>query len=283
MEASTKPRLPINGIDSTTVGASPRQPALARLGSLFGGGFTVNQSARFSDVQNPGGIELRNLSVRHGRRLALEDVSGWFKPGSLTAVIGPNGAGKSTLLDTLAGLIRPSRGQVICPARATYRIAYLPQQARLDRDYPVTVREIVGLGLWHSFGYFRSLAPALVQRLDQAIEAVGLADLATRRIAELSVGQMQRALFARLLLLDAEVMLLDEPFAAVDAATVDALLALVTRWHTQQRTVIAVLHDFEQAKAYFPSTLLLARTAIAWGETPSTLTNENLARAGSFG
>ena len=108
---------------------------------------------------------------------------------------------------------------------------------------------------------------------------MGLANLTRRRIAELSVGQIQRALFARLLLLDAQVMLLDEPFAAVDAGTVEALLALIARWHNQHRTVIAVVHDFDQVRAHFPSTLLLARTSIAWGETPSVLTDENLAKA----
>jgi len=225
------------------------------------------------------GIEVREISVRHGRRLALEGVSGRFEPGSLTAIVGPNGAGKSTLLNVLAGLTRPYRGEVVCSARARHGLAYLPQQTEIDRDYPVTVGEIVGLGLWRNFGAFRTPAPALADRIAEALGAVGLTDLIDRRIAELSVGQVRRAFFARLLLLDAEVLLLDEPFAAVDAGTVDVLLALLARWHAQRRTVIAVVHDLDQARAHFPSTLILARTPVAWGETGSVLTDRNLAKA----
>lgn len=224
-------------------------------------------------------IDVRNLSVRHGRRLALEGVSGRFERGSLTAVVGPNGAGKSTLLNVLAGLMRPHRGDVVCAARGRNRVAYLQQQTELDRDYPVTVAEIVGLGLWRDVGAFRAPAPGLAERVANAVEAVGLTDMAGRRIAELSVGQLRRAFFARLLLLDAEVVLLDEPFAAVDAPTVNALLALIARWHAEQRTVIAVVHDFAQVRAHFPSTLILARTPIAWGETSAVLTDHNLAKA----
>ncbi len=197
----------------------------------------------------------------------------------MTAVVGPNGAGKSTLLNALAGLERPFRGNIVCPARGRNRLAYLPQLAGLDLDYPVTVREFVGIGLWREFGAFRSPAASSAQRIAEAVEAVGLTGSITRPIGELSVGQMRRAFFARLLLQDAEVLLLDEPFAAVDTGTVAALLALIARWHRERRTVIAVVHDFAQVRAYFPSTLILARTQIAWGDTDSVLTDGNLARA----
>ena len=224
------------------------------------------------------GIDVRNIWVRHGRRVALEGISGRFEPGSLTAIVGPNGAGKSTLLNVLAGLTRPYRGDVVCTARARRRVAYLQQQTELDRDYPVTVGEIVGLGLWRGFGAFRTPAPALAQSVAEAVEAVGLTDLIDRRIGELSVGQLRRAFFARLLLLDSEVVLLDEPFAAVDARTLESLLALMASWHAEGRTVIAVVHDFDQVRAHFPSTLILARTLVAWGETRSVLTDRNLAK-----
>jgi zinc/manganese transport system ATP-binding protein len=224
-------------------------------------------------------IELRNISVRHGRRIALEPFSGRFETGSLTAVVGPNGAGKSTLLNVLAGLTRPNSGTVTCAARDRNRVAYLQQQQDLDREYPVTVGEIVGLGLWRDFGAFRTPAPPLAERVAEAIEGVGLTDLIDRRIAELSAGQMRRAFFARLLLLDAEIILLDEPFAAIDAPTVEALLTLIAGWHRDGRTVIAVVHDFDQVRAHFPSSLILARKPIAWGETTDVLTDHNLARA----
>jgi zinc/manganese transport system ATP-binding protein len=228
------------------------------------------------DHPRPMAITLTNLSVRHGRRVALDSLTGRFDPGSLTAVVGPNGAGKSTLLNALAGLTRPSTGTITNPALTRNRLAYLQQQQDLDRDYPVTVGEIVALGLWRAFGPLRTPPPTLAEQTATAIEAVGLTGLATRRIAELSVGQMRRAFFARLLLLDAEVILLDEPFAAVDARTVEALLALIAQWHSEGRTVIAVVHDFDQVRAYFPDTLILARHPIAWGPTEGVLTDHNL-------
>jgi zinc/manganese transport system ATP-binding protein len=227
----------------------------------------------------PAAIELTNLSVRHGRRIALDSLTGRFDPGSLTAVVGPNGAGKSTLLNVLAGLTRPSAGTISNPALTRNRLAYLQQQQDLDRDYPVTVAEIVALGLWRAFGAFRAPPPTLAEQAAAAIEAVGLTGLGTRRIAELSVGQMRRAFFARLLLLDADVILLDEPFAAVDAQTVEALLMLIARWHHERRTVIAVVHDFDQVRAHFPDTLVLARHLIGWGPTETVLTDHNLAQS----
>ncbi len=225
---------------------------------------------------HPTAITLTNLSVRHGRRIALDSLTGRFDPGSLTAVVGPNCAGKSTLLNALAGLTRPSTGTIANPALTRNRLAYLQQQQDLDRDYPVTVAEIVALGLWRAFGPLRTPPPALAEQTAAAIDSVGLTGLATRRIAELSVGQMRRASFARLKLLDAEVILLDEPFAAVDARTVEALLTLIANWQSEGRTVIAVVHDFDQVRAHFPDTLILARHLIAWGPTETVLTDHNL-------
>ncbi len=217
--------------------------------------------------------------MRHGLHVALEGVNGRFASGSLTAVVGPNGAGKSTLLNVLAGLTRPNRGEVVCGARARRRMAYLQQQTELDRDFPVTVAELVGLGLWRSFGAFGTPRRPVADRTTEAISAVGLLDSIDRRIGELSVGQLRRAFFARLMLLDAEVMLLDEPFAAVDTRTVESLLALMARWHDEGRTIIAVMHEFDQVRAHFPSALLLMRSPIAWGDTSVVLTKDNLAKA----
>ena len=245
------------------------------------GGYRPDLPGELSPPFSDNGIDVRNIVVRHGRRVALEGVNGRFMPGSLTAVVGPNGAGKSSLLNALAGIARPYRGDIVCPASARRRVAYLPQQAELDRDYPVAVGEFVGLGRWRNFGAFRAPEEDLAVCVDRAVGAVGLAGSIDRRIGELSVGQMQRALFARLMLLDAEILLLDEPFAAVDARTVEDLLALVARWHHQGRTVIAVVHDLAQVRAHFPSALMLARTQIAWGETACVLTDENLAKARS--
>ena len=179
----------------------------------------------------------------------------------------------------LAGLARPYAGDVTCAARRRNRVAYLQQQAELDGDFPVTVGEVIGIGRWRQFGVARAPAADLADGIAEAAEAVGLTGLLDRRITELSVGQVQRAFFARLLLLDPEIILLDEPFAAVDARTQQALLALMARWHEQRRTVIAVVHDLEQARTHFPSSLILARMPIAWGATSDVLTDHNLAQA----
>ncbi len=216
-----------------------------------------------------GRIELHNVTVRYGRRLALEAVSGEFAAGSLTAVVGANGAGKSTLLAAIAGTVRLASGTVERPT--AQRLSYLPQLAAVDADFPLTVAELIMLGGWREFGAFRAPTPGLRKRADAAAAAVGLAGRLGRRIGELSVGELQRALFARLIVQDAAVILLDEPFASVDAGTTPVLLDLVTQWHREGRTVVAVLHDLELVRARFPSTLVLARRCIAWGATEAAL------------
>lgn len=231
------------------------------------------------ELAGPAGIGLRDVSLAYGRHLALSGVTGDFPAGSLTAVVGPNGAGKSSLLDVLAGIRRPTGGRVILPALARRQLAFLPQQAKVDRDYPVTVFEFVAIGLWRSLGAMRRPAPQDRQAVDEAIAAVGLRDLAARTIDRLSTGQMQRVLFARLIVQDAGMILLDEPFAAVDEPTTADLLALVAAWHRQGRIVVAVMHDLAQVRAHFPATLLLAGTPIAWGDTGAVLTDANLARS----
>jgi zinc/manganese transport system ATP-binding protein len=223
-------------------------------------------------------IEIRDLSVRYGNRPALQNLTGTFAAASLTAVVGPNGAGKSTLLKALTGIVRTRRGAIVALSDRR-RVAYLPQQTAVDRGFPVTVGEFIALGGWRCFGAFRSAPPDIAERVAEAIAAVGLDPLVGRQIADLSVGQFQRALFARLMMQDADVLLLDEPFAAIDERTREDLLQLLRRWHDEGRTIIAVLHDLADVHAHFPMTLLLARRSIGWGETAAVLTSENLARA----
>jgi len=215
------------------------------------------------------GVRLRDVTVRYGRRVALENISGAFAPGSLTAVVGANGAGKSTLLATIAGTVRPARGMVERPSRRA--LAYLPQSASVDRDFPVTVAELIALGGWCEFGAFRAAGRALPPKVEAAAEAMGLTGHLRRRIASLSAGEFQRALFARVVVQDAGVILLDEPFAGVDAQTLTVSLRQVDDWHRQGRTVIAVLHDLDVVRARFPATLVLARRCLAWGETAAAL------------
>ncbi len=214
-------------------------------------------------------VVLHDVTVRYGRRIALETISGAFAPGSLTAVVGANGAGKSTLLAAIAGTVRLSSGSVECAARQ--RLAFLPQLATIDAEFPLTVGELILLGGWREFGAFRTPGLELRTRAAAAAASVGMAEHLGRRIGELSVGQLQRALFARLMMQDAAVILLDEPFAPVDAQTSAMLLDLIMKWHHDGRTIITVLHDLDLVRARFPSTLVLARRCVAWGATEAAL------------
>lgn len=225
---------------------------------------------------NPAEIRLTDLTVAHARRPAVHHVSGHFAPGSLTAVVGPNGAGKSTLLRALAGLHRPDAGRI---EGAAGQVALLPQAAALDRGFPLSCLDLVLFGLWREAGAFRAIGAAGRDRARAALAAVGLDGFAARSVGSLSAGQFQRVLFARLLLQDAPVILLDEPFNALDARTAADLLAMVHRWHGEGRTVVAVLHDLELVRREFPETLLLARDCLGWGATPAVLTAANRLRA----
>lgn len=224
-------------------------------------------------------VRVDNLTLSYRRHPAVHHVSGEFSPGSFTAIFGPNGAGKSTLLKGIVGLIKPDSGRVVLDGVARHDIGYLPQQSALDRAFPMRVLDVAAMGLWRKAGIFRAIGRKSLDHVEAALAAVGLTGFEDRLIGTLSGGQFQRALFARLLLQDARLILLDEPFTAIDARTCDDLLALIARWHAEGRTVVTVLHDLELVREHIPETLLLAREKVAWGPTAEVLTDENLARA----
>lgn len=227
----------------------------------------------------PTAISLHDLTLGYDRHPAVHHLDGRFPSGSMTAVVGPNGSGKSTLLKGLTGILAPLEGRVDRGRLQPGDIAYLPQQAEIDRSFPISVMETVLLGHWRRMGLFRRVTAAMRRQGEEALATVGLDGFAGRPIASLSAGQFQRVLFARMLLQDCRVVLLDEPFTAIDARTTADLLAVVARWHGERRTVVAVLHDLEQVREHFPETLLLAREPVAWGPTGRVLTPEHLLRA----
>ncbi len=225
-------------------------------------------------------IRFDDLTLGYDRHPAVHHLDGTIPAGSLTAVVGPNGAGKSTLLKGIAGTLKPLGGRIAVEGdEARQRIAYLPQAADIDRSFPVGVYDLVAMGLWNRAGLFGGIGRRERARIDEAIAAVGLTGFERRSIGTLSGGQMQRVLFARLLLQDASVILLDEPFTAIDAKTTADLLDLVRRWHAEARTIVAVLHDMDVVRRVFPQTLLIAREPVAWGDTDRVLSAENLLRA----
>jgi zinc/manganese transport system ATP-binding protein len=224
-------------------------------------------------------LEFKNLTLGYDRHPAVHHLNGKVAEGALLAVVGPNGAGKSTLLKGIVGALDPLTGEIDRNGAKKETIAYLPQLAEIDRSFPIDVYDLVAMGLWHSAGLFGGIGRAQKRKIEEAISTVGLDGFENRPIGTLSGGQMQRALFARLLLQDARLILLDEPFAALDENTIADLSGLISRWHGERRTIITVLHDLDLVRARFPESLLLAREAVAWGPTKEVLTEDNLAKA----
>ncbi|MCI0601016.1 MAG: ABC transporter ATP-binding protein [Beijerinckiaceae bacterium] len=227
-------------------------------------------------------IRFSNVTLGYDRHPAVHHLDGEVERGALLAICGPNGAGKSTLLKGIAGTLAPLSGVITLSGLKLREIAYLPQAADIDKSFPINVFDLVAMGLWNHCGTFGGITGRDSSKIHGAIAAVGLDGFEGRPIATLSGGQLQRMLFARLLMQDAPLILLDEPFTAVDSRTVADLLALVARWHKEDRTVLVVSHDLDLVRSHFPQTLLLAREAIAKGKTNAVLTPGNLQKARSM-
>jgi zinc/manganese transport system ATP-binding protein len=224
-------------------------------------------------------LEFEDLTLGYAGHPAVHHLSGSVACGTLTAVIGANGSGKSTLMKGIAGIVKPMSGH--CKGRFQ-RLAYLPQQSEVDRSFPSRVIDLVSLGFWQRRGLLGRLNAADKEELATALNTVGLPGFEKRPLDSLSGGQFQRALFARAMLQDADLILLDEPFNAVDIRTVRDLIGLVRQWGAEGRTVLCVLHDHSLVREHFPQAILLAREVIAWGPTKEALAPENLLRARHF-
>lgn len=227
-------------------------------------------------------IVINNLTISYRGRPAVHHLNTAFDEGGMYAIFGPNGAGKSTLLKAIMGLLRPNTGSVMWQELAQHQIAYLPQQADIDRCQPMNVFELAAMGLWYEIGFFGRVDCVQRQRIQAALARVEMSDFATRNIGELSNGQFQRVLLARMLVQDARFLLLDEPFNAVDARTTYALLEVLRQENQRGKAVIAVLHDYEQVRAYFPQTLLIAREKVAEGKTEDVLSEALLQQANAL-
>lgn len=235
--------------------------------------------AALSPAAHAPAIRLVNLTLGYDRRPAVHHLEGEIAPGEGLAVCGPNGAGKSTLLKALAGLLAPLGGRIDVGGLSQRAVAYLPQVVDIDRAFPINVRDFVAMGALARIGLFGALNASEQSRVGAAIETVGLVGFESRTLETLSGGQMQRALFARLIVQDQPVILLDEPFGAIDQATIDDLLGLIAQWRAEGRTVVAVLHEMDIVRRAFPRALLLARECIFWGDTRDALCEKNLIRA----
>ncbi|MGD9738161.1 MAG: metal ABC transporter ATP-binding protein [Bauldia sp.] len=227
---------------------------------------------RAAPIHSPSAAPIRfaNATLGYAGRPIVRDLDWTVGAGSMTAIVGPNGAGKSTLLRAMAGELAPLSGRIERGVDRR-RIAYLPQSTALDRTFPIAVGDLVGMGLFGKVGAFGGIGRHWSAEIDAALAAVGLADFRGTHIGALSGGELQRVLFARLILQDPSVVLLDEPFASIDQETTEALMAILQRWHGDGRTVIAALHDLDQVRRIFPDTLRLAASRATFGPTPQML------------
>jgi manganese/zinc/iron transport system ATP- binding protein len=223
---------------------------------------------------------IEDLTVSYRDRPVLWDIDIDVPPGVMAAIVGPNGAGKSTLLKAALGLVPPVAGHVRFfgrpYAQARRRVAYVPQRASVDWDFPATAHDVVMMGLYGRLGWLRRPGRAERARADAALEAVGMADFARRQIGELSGGQQQRVFIARALVQEADLVLLDEPMAGVDAVTERAIVAILKGLRDQGRTIVVVHHDLQTVRAYFDWLVLLNVRVIAQGPVAEVYTGANL-------
>jgi manganese/zinc/iron transport system ATP- binding protein len=228
-------------------------------------------------------IEAEELNIHYDKRTILWDVSFQIPRGLLVGVIGPNGAGKSTLLKAALGLVSPLSGKIsLFGAPATLvrqRVAYVPQRESVDWDFPITAEEVVLMGRYGRLGLFGRPRKADREAAALALEQVGMSAYAERQISQLSGGQQQRLFIARALVQDADLFLLDEPFAGVDLATEKAIIALLQKQKEQGKTVLIVHHDLPSVEEYFDWALLLNTRLLACGPLKTAFTAENIARA----
>lgn len=228
-------------------------------------------------------LECREVTVVYGRQVAVWNVSCEVPAGVLAAVVGPNGAGKSTLLRAVMGLVPLQRGEVRLwgqrLAAVRKRVSYMPQRESVDWDFPLRVFDVVLMGRYGHIGLFRRPRPHDEERAWQALSQVGLEHLARRQLDELSGGQQQRVFLARALAQDAELYLMDEPFAGIDAATEHVLLDVLHRLREEGKTVVVVHHDLHVVASLFEWVLLLNQRLIAAGRVEEVLTAEKLQEA----
>ncbi|CFR14257.1 ABC transporter ATP-binding protein [Yersinia frederiksenii] len=216
-------------------------------------------------------ISLNKAEIGYERSAITAPIDGCFSAGSLTAIIGANGAGKSTLLKTLAGLQPLVAGQIVFTAGPSAQMAYLPQQVEIDKQFPMTVQDVVAMGCWPQSGLLGRVNSASRERIKQALSLVGMQDMARHPVGELSGGQLQRVLFARLWVQQAPLILLDEPFTGIDTQTVQLLLKVIHQLHHEGRTVIAVLHDMSMVAEHFPQALWLTPQGYRWQHSEQVL------------
>lgn len=225
-------------------------------------------------------MAVRGLTVSYGEKPAVFSVDMTLTKGRMTAIVGPNGAGKSTLLKAALGIISPLAGQATVygkPLKSQrHRIAYVPQRASVDWDFPTRVIDVVLMGLQRELGLLGRVRARHTAQAMECLERVGMQDFADRQIGQLSGGQQQRVFLARALAQNADLYMLDEPFAGVDAATERAIISVLKSLREEGKTVVAVHHDLATVAEYFDDIFLINTRKVAEGPVETTFTADNL-------
>jgi manganese/zinc/iron transport system ATP- binding protein len=227
-------------------------------------------------------LSVYDLTVAYDRRPVIWDIGFQIPPGSLVGIVGPNGAGKSTLLKAIMHLVPMTSGRIeifgLPWNRNRDRVGYVPQRESVDWDFPISALDVVTMGLYREIGWCRPVNRRHRAAAMKALEQVGVADLAGRQISQLSGGQQQRTFLARALVQDADLYLMDEPFAAVDAATEQAIVSILRGMKQNGKTAIVIHHDLHTVPEYFDYVILLNMRIVAHGPVDAVFTRENLER-----
>ena len=233
-----------------------------------------------AETTPPSALSVRGLTVSYGEKPAVFSVDADFPSGQMTAIVGPNGAGKSTMLKAALGITPKLSGEIEVFGRpftdTRDRIAYVPQRASVDWDFPTTVLDVVLMGLYRKTGLLGRIGKRLKRRAEECLDRVGMAGFAKRQIGQLSGGQQQRVFLARALAQDADLYLLDEPFAGVDAATEKAIIKVLKSLRDEGKSVVCVHHDLATVQSYFDRVFLINVRTIAEGPIATTFTAETL-------
>jgi manganese/zinc/iron transport system ATP- binding protein len=225
-------------------------------------------------------LSVYDLTVAYDRKPVIWDIGFDLPAGQLIGVVGPNGAGKSTLLKAIMDLIPRASGRVTVfgdtYANSRKRVGYVPQRESVDWQFPVSALDVVTMGLYDDIGWFFPVRKKHRAAALEALDRVGIADLANRQISQLSGGQQQRTFLARALVQDADLYLMDEPFAAVDAATERAIVEILRDLKERGKTAVVIHHDLQTVPEYFDHVVLLNMRIVAHGPVEDTFTSENL-------
>jgi len=230
-----------------------------------------------------GALQVRNLSVNYSYKEVLRNVSFSVSKGKLIGIVGPNGAGKSTLIKAILNLLKPSSGDVVFDDKSIEEIcksiSYVKQKVDHDLSFPIRVREVVLLGTFPKIKLFRYPGKAQRRLVDKALKEVDMLDFAKSQIGELSGGQLQRVFLARVLVQDAQLIFLDEPFAGIDANSEQKIIKILKKMRDEGKTIIMVYHDLGNVLEYFDEIIILNKEVVAFGDTKTTFTKENIDKA----